>query len=180
MRYLDRKRKRQKDKRKRPFLRHKLDLYFDEDFPRSVVDTLRSVRRWKKRYTIRSAHDLRASQSDDRSHFHYCKQKGYILVTRDDDFMNDKKYPFGRLPGIIRVVERGSDPEKVGGALTVLLDFLSAFPLPRLFVGDSKFQVSRNQCIMRARDAQTRQVKTVTIRAGGSLAEVARAFHYWE
>jgi hypothetical protein len=114
----------------------------------------------------------------DSFHFDYCKQNDFILVTRDDHFMDDQEYPFGRLPGIIRVVGSGSDPEKVGEALAVLLDFLSAAPLPRLLVGDSKFQVSRARCIMRARDAKTGQVKTITIHRGDSLAQVMQAFHY--
>lgn len=77
--------------------------------------------------------------------------------------MDDKKFPFERIPGIIRIVAAKNSVSDLSYLLQVVIDFLTAIPFPRVFMGDSKFKVSYNGCIMRARDAKTRAIKTIEI-----------------
>jgi predicted nuclease of predicted toxin-antitoxin system len=84
------------------FIKHKPRLYFDENFPVEAIDHFRSPY-WKKRLWITSAGEQGHQGQSDRFHYSYCQRHGYTLVTLDDDFNDDRLYPFthGKMPGII-------------------------------------------------------------------------------
>lgn len=115
-------------RRRRPFLKQKLPLYFDANFPRRLIDDIKEDRAWKKRCSIHSAAQEGNQRRDDKFQLEFCKAKGYVLVTLDADFMNDSKYPFSRIPGIIRVVAAKNDADSIEERLATLLDFISSFP----------------------------------------------------
>ena len=122
--------------------------------------------------------DLR--EVDDPYYFNFCKSRNFSLVTLDDDFMDDKKYPFSKIPGIIRIVSSKSDPQKIDQLLKIFIEFVKYIPLPRVFLGDSKFQISEEGCIMRARDFLSGEVKTMRIVPNRTTDfDVRRYFSYW-
>ncbi|MFH0813827.1 MAG: DUF5615 family PIN-like protein [Pseudomonadota bacterium] len=160
------------------FLKQKLKLYFDSNFPKDIVKWLKTDNYWKKKCKIFSAYDDKNQNKDDNFHFNYCKKKRLTLVTLDDDFMDDRKYPFSKMPGIIRVAEGKNDPYRIKQSLGILLNFLSFFPFPRAFMGDTKCQVSVEGCIIRGRDSLTRELKTMYISPGDTVSAVREEFRY--
>jgi len=165
-------------KSRRSFLKQKLALYFDENFPEEVVNTLRNVRQWKKKCKIHSVYENGNNRKDDNFIFGFCSKRGYTLVTLDQGFMNDSRYPFSRIPGIIVVVAKKNQVSKIQNCLEIILSFLSYFPKPKGFVGDTKFQVSENGCLVRGRDARTREIKERWILSGDNMYEIATFFNY--
>ncbi|PJE68378.1 hypothetical protein COU94_02235 [Candidatus Shapirobacteria bacterium CG10_big_fil_rev_8_21_14_0_10_38_8] len=70
------------------------------------IEVANSIRNSNLKENVRlfNAIDLNLRNKGDQYYFDYCKSKGYSLVTLDNDFMNDKKYPFSKTPGIMRSV----------------------------------------------------------------------------
>lgn len=166
-------------KRKRPpYLKQKFRLYFDENFPQDIVSVLKTDNNWQKKCKIYSAYDQGFVNKDDKFHFEYCRKKDLVLVTLDRNFMDDNKYPFSKIPGIVRVVAKRNDSATILANLRNLLVFLSFFPLPRLFMGDTKFEVRSNGCVIRGRDYITREIKSVTVRIGDPAYRVRKNFGY--
>jgi predicted nuclease of predicted toxin-antitoxin system len=166
-------------KRKRPpYLKQKTKLYFDENFPQDVIGFLRTDKGWKRKCKIYSAFDFGYENRDDSFHFNFCKKKKYVLVTLDKDFMDDKKYPFLKNPGIIRVIAKKSDPATILANLGSLLTFLSFFPFPRHFMGDTKIEVGSKGCKIKGCDTITREIKTITVKIGDSVDKVRKSFGY--
>ncbi len=166
-------------KTQRSYLKQKIDLYFDENFPAAIIDELKEDKYWTRRCRIYSVYDFGNQNKDDLFQFDFCKRKGYTLVTLDTDFMNDTHYPFGGMPGIVTIIAKGNDLAKIKYCLDVLVTFVLHLPRPKSFLGDSKFQVSEKGCIMRARDYETGEIKTFSIVRGETLlGEVADAFNY--
>ncbi|SRR5260370_3136017 len=161
------------------YLKHKINLYFDENFPVEIIEELKKDNSWKRRCRIYSVYDFGNQNKDDPFQFKFCKKRGFALVTLDTDFMNDTNYPFGGIPGIITIVAKGNDLAKIKYCLDMFLSFISHLPLPKIFLGDSKFQVSERGCVMRGRDYQTGEIKTFTIVPGDTLLrEVIDEFNY--
>lgn len=165
--------------RSKAHFKQKLALYFDENFPEELIDSLKKDGWWTKNYKITTALEEGNLGKDDSSHFAYCKKCNYILVTLDEGFWNDRKFPYSKIPGIIIVTSKKHESRKIKQALETLLSFLVRFPLPRYFIGDSKFKISSQISIMKGRDAHTRQVKTYTITAGDTMWNVGKKFGWF-
>jgi predicted nuclease of predicted toxin-antitoxin system len=163
----------------RPYLKQKLKLYFDENFPREIIESLKQVKAWKRKCKIHSVYDFGNQNKDDRFQYAFCKSKGYVLVTLDEDFWNDTLYPLDATPGLIQVIAGRNDPIKIQICLEMLLTFLSMFPFPKSFVGNSKFRVSAERCVIKGRDAKTGEIKIHIIVPGDTLNEVAKFFGYF-
>lgn len=164
-------------RRRQPFPKQKLRLYADHNFPAEVVEAIRSISGLRRKVSINTAAEVGNERRDDQFQFEYCRKNGLVLLTLDDDFMDDRRFPFGEgRPGIIKVVD--GPPTDVLINLARLLEFLAYMPLPNNFAGDSKFQVSSEGTVMRGRDSETRRVKTLEIRPGMTTEEVARHFSY--
>ena len=165
--------------RKRYYFRQKPILYFDENFPHTVISDLKEHRKITSCFKIFSVYDFRHQNKDDHFQYEFAKKKGYVLVTLDKDFMNDRKFPIHKIPGIIFIIAVGNQASRIAACLVTLTKFLSIVPFPKSFMGDSKFQVSLEGCVMRGRDAKTREIKTITILPGDTLAKIANEFHYF-
>jgi predicted nuclease of predicted toxin-antitoxin system len=76
-------------KNRRLFLKQKPILYFDENFPLSVLAHFRKRARWKKKIKILSANELDNKGQSDSFQFAYCMRNNYTLVTFDEDFADD-------------------------------------------------------------------------------------------
>jgi len=165
-------------RRKRVYTSQKLFFYFDENFPKKIISSLKLDKSFSKKFGIKSAMDGNIGK-DDSFHFQFCRKHNYMLVTLDDDFMNDNKYPFNKIPGIIVISSLGNNTEKIKNSLRMVSYFLSFFPFPRIFAGDSKFQVSSTKCIMRGRDSKTGEIKTYVINPKDTVYEVGKKFGYF-
>jgi predicted nuclease of predicted toxin-antitoxin system len=163
---------------RRTYLKQKVDLYFDENFPAGIIADLRREKYWTRRCRIYSVYDFGNQGKDDLFQFRFCKEKGYTLVTLDADFMDDKRYPFGGIPGIVTIITKGDSLSKIK-VLDAFVTFILRFPRPKSFLGDSKFQISEEGCVMRAGDCETREIKAYTIVEGKTLlSEVSEKFNY--
>src|SRR5215472_406021 len=89
---------------KRPFFRQKPTLYFDENFPRNVIDALRANRRLTNCFKLYSVYDFHHENKDDDFQYAFAKKKGFVLVSLDKHFLNDRKFPIQKIPGIIVVI----------------------------------------------------------------------------
>lgn len=159
-------------------MKQKVELYFDENFPAEVIESIKTERKWTKRFRILSARDFGNSGRDDRFHFNFCRRKGFTLVTLDDDFMNDRKYPITDTPGIIRIVAGKNQINKIHAELWNLLAALKHFPLPRLFVGNTKFQIGEQEWIIRGADAKSKEVKQFRLAGSYKVSEIMKFFGF--
>ena len=163
---------------RRPYLKQKFRLYLDANFPKGIVEVLKANSNWRRRCKIYSACDLGFEKKDDFFHFGYCRKNNLVLVTLDKDFMDDTKYPFSGIPGIIRVAGKKKDSATILTNLLQWLDFLGLFPFPGSFMSDTKCEVTSSGCLIRGRHAVTREIKSVTVRPGDATSEVQEAFGY--
>jgi predicted nuclease of predicted toxin-antitoxin system len=161
-----------------PYLKQKFRLYFDENFPQDVVEVLETDSHWRRKCKIYSAYNQGFEKEGDKFHFEYCIKNNLVLVTLDKDFMDDSKYPFSKIPGIVRIVARKNDSATILANLSNLLIFLSFFPLPRYFMKDTKFEVRSNGCIIRGRDSMTHEIRSVTVKTGDTANKVMKSFRY--
>lgn len=162
----------------RPFLKQKLLLYFDENFPDAVVSHFASARRWKMKIKITSAYDSGTLGQPDRFHYTYCQKRRNTLVTLDRDFDNDQQFPFtsGNMPGIIVIRANSSEVSQIIDILTRILTFLMRIPLPRSFLLETKFLAGRDNVVMRGRDATTKEIKSLQVKAGVTTVREIREF----
>ena len=168
-------------KNRRPYLKEKPALYFDENFPAQILEHFRRGSRWKKKIKVLSAVDLGNKGQSDEFQFEYCRRQGYTLVTFDEDFNDDKAYPFsnGNMHGIVIVKETKSNVQRAEQILSNLLEFVLTTPFPKGLLRESKFVASGEGCVMRGRDAETKEVKSLHIIAGQTrLSDVREHFSY--
>jgi hypothetical protein len=168
------------ERRRRPYLKQKPILYFDENFPALALEHFRKGSRWKKKVKVLSAIDMGNKGKSDEFHF-ACARNGYTLVTFDEDFNDDAAYPFGNgtMHGVIMVKETKGNVQNTERVLANLLDFIQTTPYPKAFLAESKFVVSGEGCVMRGKDVRTRQVKSFHIVAGRTrVGDVWKYFSY--
>lgn len=158
------------------YLKQKFILYFDENFPIEIIEVLRSNNYWRKKCKIYTAFDEGNTNKDDKFHFEYCRKKNMTLVTLDKHFMDDRQYPISKIPGIIRIVAKKNNSNTILANLFSFIEFISFFPLPKHFLGDSKFEVSSKGFTIRAKDALTREIKTMKVRVGDTSSKVRQKF----
>ncbi|MGJ5121005.1 DUF5615 family PIN-like protein [Bradyrhizobium oligotrophicum] len=166
-------------KRRRPYLKQKPLLYFDENIPASIIDNFRKRSWWKKKVKVLSAVELGNQGRSDDFHFQYCSRLGYTLVSFDTDFNDDAAYPFsnGRMYGVIMLKGSKKNSNRSKSDLASLLDFVLATPFPKSFLQESKFVISGEGCVMRGRDVKTKEIKSMQIESRKTrLGEVWKYF----
>jgi Domain of unknown function (DUF5615) len=167
--------------RRRPFLKHKLRLYFDENCPEAVIDHFLRNRRWKKRVSVTSATMRNNIGRDDHFHFTYCLRNGYALVTLDRGFVNDTAHPFqnGSMRGIIVIRASSADIRQIVDILSGLLSLLTSLPLPKVFASEAKFVAGRDTVLMRGRDLETKEIKEMQVVVGRTeIGEILAFFSF--
>jgi len=167
---------------KRPFLKQKVSLFFDENIPDRVVGHFRLAPAWGKKIKIATAKELGLNGRSDRFHYDYCQKHKHTLVTLDLDFDNDKEYPFrnGKMAGIIMIKASSADVARIVDILSRALTFITWLPLPRAFLAETKFVAGRDGVTMRGRDADTNEIKSIYVVAGvTSTKEIRDFFSFW-
>jgi hypothetical protein len=163
---------------KRPFLKHKILLYFDENIPDRVTRHFRVAPAWNRKVKIITARESRTGGQSDAFHYNYCLRRGHTLVTLDLDFNNDSYYPFtsGKMAGIIMIKASSADASRIIDILGRTLDWLTRLPLPRAFLAESKLVAGRDGATMRGRDFVTKEIKTIHVVAGMTRTVEIREF----
>jgi predicted nuclease of predicted toxin-antitoxin system len=166
-------------RKKRLFTKHKLHLYFDENFPYQIIEELKKERKWQKKCQLKTAKELGNLGKDDEFHFQYCNEKDLTLITLDKDYLDDKKYPFGAIPGVVCICV-GNDKSNTRAELVRLLNFLTKyFMFPRMFLAESKLRVDGDGFMIRARDFVTKEINQMKIIKRQTTAlDIARFFNY--
>src|SRR5262249_27318453 len=113
---------------KATYFRQKPVLYFDENFPKNVVDALKTNRRITRYFKIYSVYDFLHQNKDDDFQYSFAKKKRFVLVTLDKEFLNDKKYPIQKIPGIIVVIAGSNQTSRIAQSLGMLIGFLAFVP----------------------------------------------------
>ena len=78
--------------------RQKLRVLADHNVPQSLVEEIRA-----HGIMVKTAHELGLAKVEDAELLSYAKREGLILLTLDDGFWSDKKYPIHQSGGIIFV-----------------------------------------------------------------------------
>lgn len=95
----------------------KVRLIADAHFPQKLVEVLRS-----NGLEVRTAQELHLHRMSDEQLLHEVDKKGMILITRDHDFLSERKYPVHRSGKIVFVEGDGEAIGiTIGFALLVLL-----------------------------------------------------------
>jgi predicted nuclease of predicted toxin-antitoxin system len=166
---------------RRPFLKQKPLLYFDENFPEAVVSHFALTSYWKSKVKVTSASERGTIGRPDKFHYTYCQKRKYTLVTLDRDFDNDKEYPFtsGNMPGIIIIRANSSEVRQIIDILGRILTFLMSIPLPRSFLLETKFIAGRDNVQMRGRNAATKEIRSLQVRVGvTTIREICEFFDF--
>ena len=90
-------------------------LYADANIPIEVVRELRG-----SGISIISAWEEGNETKPDQFHFHEASRQGRVLLTADQGFWNDRKYPLQHSSGVILVVVKPLNVEKILYALAYL------------------------------------------------------------
>jgi len=149
---------------RRPYFKQKLSLLFDADFPIDIMGNLKKVRSWRKHFNFKSVHELGRSKQEDEFHFNYCKKEGYIFVTLDSDFVNDRKHPFSGIPGMIYISGTSNNVSRIEESLDNILYFLKWVDFARLFMGDTKIQVNLDGFIVKGRNTKSLALRKVSVK----------------
>ena len=93
-------------------------FYLDEHMPREK--TFRYSRR--KGHSCQHAVDLGYAGRDDAFHYQHARSAKRILITRDDDFADFRRYPYRKHPGVIIIAAgRSADADTVIDILNKVL-----------------------------------------------------------
>jgi predicted nuclease of predicted toxin-antitoxin system len=93
-------------------------FYLDEHIPHEKVPGyLRH-----KRHGCQHATDLGYASRDDAFHYQYARSAKRILITRDEDFADPRRYPYRKHPGVIIIaVSRSADADALVDVLDKVL-----------------------------------------------------------
>lgn len=78
------------------YFRKEAKFYADEDVEPILIELLRDLG-----FKVQTAGDAGLVGRDDADHVAYAFRSDRILLTRDRDYLNDRKYPPHRCPGIV-------------------------------------------------------------------------------
>ncbi len=82
----------------------KIKLYADENIRYGIVLALRL-----QGVNIKHACEVNLSDGDDQCHFQYARKTDRWLLTTDRDFLDNTKFPFEQIKGIIIVPDTGQN-----------------------------------------------------------------------
>jgi len=116
-------------------------IYADENIEDEAIEFLRS-----QKVSVLSARELGYAGRGDGFHLNYARSKGRYLLTKDEDFLNDRKFPLNNVPGIIVLAGDMSRMVDYNVALNLILT--QVVPFGSLHSGQ-KIQVSASRISFR-------------------------------
>lgn len=102
--------------------RQKVRLLADHNVPHSLVEEIRA-----HGIAVNTAQELGLARLEDAELLSYAKREGLILLTLDEGFWSDKKYPIHQSGGIILVDVGASASAKASLGLQMLFLFAKSF-----------------------------------------------------
>jgi predicted nuclease of predicted toxin-antitoxin system len=131
----------------------KARFYADENFPALGVELLREI--GARVFTVQ---ELRRRRHPDENHVVYALKHGYILLTCDRDYLNERRFPLIHCPTILVFDFGEGSREEILQAFACLKRILSA---PQFFDKWTKIDASRDAWIEYSRtlDGQTHRSK---------------------
>jgi hypothetical protein len=78
--------------------------------------------------------------------------------------------------GIVMVKETKSNAQKIERVFASLLEFILSTPSPKAFLKESKFTISSEGCVMRGRNCDTKEIKSMHVVAGQTTLREGRIF----
>jgi len=91
----------------------------DESVPDYVVDYIRS-----RRFNVKTATESGLKGHSDEDHLAAAHRDSRVLLTFDQDFLDERKFPPHRNPGIV-VLPRGVPDSKLGRAIGFMLTYVA-------------------------------------------------------
>ena len=123
----------------------KLKLLADACIPKPFTDELRA-----NGLFVRHLNESRFARHSDEVIIQEAKRRGYVLLTMDRDFWDDRKHPLKKCPGVIFV---NVDPSKIDDALEAMalfyVLFARAYPLD--WWPETKAKLKRNSFVIKGR-----------------------------
>lgn len=117
----------------------KARFYADEDFPTSAVELLRNAG-----LKVVTVQELGHRQHPDENHAAYALKNGYILLTRDRDYLNEARFPLIHCPTIV-VFDFGSGSrEEIQHAFTCVHRIIAT---PQFFDKWTKIDAGRESWV---------------------------------
>jgi predicted nuclease of predicted toxin-antitoxin system len=102
----------------------KTRFYADEDVEEDLISYIR-----EKGYKVFSVRELGFQSRDDRFHLQEARRRKCVLLTRDQDFLNHRRFPVRELKDtaiiILRTELSSSNPVNAGYLLICLLEELA-------------------------------------------------------
>lgn len=144
----------------------KLKLFADAQFPQPVIEELRSAK-----ISVRSSAEEGLESRSDSDMLQYANKTGYVLLTLDRDFCNDKKYPLQKIKGIIFIDEPPNKQDQILRAFGLVYGcFAKSFSLD--FWANLKIRATSEEFIIKMRTWQGKVTKYgVRLRSGHLFAK---------
>jgi Domain of unknown function (DUF5615) len=141
-------------------------FYADQNFPNDLVGYLR--RDAKPRVNVWTAADKGYASRDDEFHFAFAAQNGRILLTIDDDYLDNRRFPLQETAGLVVFTGFTNDSSAVAQQL-----FHIQFGLYRYIDADdwigTKIKSSVDQITVFLRNARGKEAR-------GSFLKSAKGF----
>jgi predicted nuclease of predicted toxin-antitoxin system len=140
----------------------------DENLGTTVADILRALG-----WNARAADEVGLRGHSDEDVFAYAWRQSRIIVTQDRGYLNDRRFPPHRNPGLVILPNGSPNGEVFGRTMRAALDLVG--PLAKLWVG-SKIVVSEDGTIsITSRNHDTGVMETDRYRlTAGEYAEMWR------
>jgi len=75
--------------------KRKVRVFLDRNLPQEFKNALIDYQKFK------AFEEVKCSSRPDEDIFSYCYNAGYLIITLDNDFWNDRRFPLSRCPGVI-------------------------------------------------------------------------------
>jgi len=109
----------------------KMRFYVDEDVPPLAVTILR-----ERGFNVRTVQEAKVDGHPDENHLAEAKKQGRILITCDNDFLDDRKYPLLGCPTLVQCDFGSRTRDEIND--TFDCSFLSIEWAPDLFTNSVK------------------------------------------
>jgi predicted nuclease of predicted toxin-antitoxin system len=131
----------------------KARFYADENFPAPAIEVLRQTGA-----RVATVQQVGRRRHPDENHAAYALKHGYVLLTCDRDYLDDRRFPLIHCPTIVVFNFGNGSVEEIRQAFTCLKRILSA---PQFFDKWTKIDASRDSWIEYSRtlDGQTHRCK---------------------
>ncbi len=121
-------------------------IYADEDVPLEFIEHLRD----KHNLNVRSAVEINLNGKEDKFQFEKAKSLKSFLLTKDKGFLDNIKYPFFKMVGIIIIVTEDN---------YYICNEIEKLALHHKEIYGKKIKLSRSEMIVFSKDIKNKEIK---------------------